>query len=293
MDKDRLIDIIKKPYAINNNDMKELCQLTKTYPYFTVCQILLAIGMHKMKHIEAELQLKKAAAMTPDRNMLRRIFSELPDEYYQKETDTDISIENDAVQKLSCISQNETPRNDVSENYSEVSEKMNITVENHNIIKESTTINIPTEEIINIPELYLGDSIEELNAEIELLERKKQTLDELKSLVEKKLMELQNKDNDIEKNEKIMTKDEIINKFIANNPSITRPKSEFFNPISAAQNSVTDHENIISETLARIYLNQGYVEKAISIYQKLSLKFPKKSIYFANLIEEAKKKFNN
>lgn len=79
---------------------------------------------------------------------------------------------------------------------------MNITVENHNIIKESTTINIPTEEIINIPELYLGDSIEELNAEIELLERKKQTLDELKSLVEKKLMELQNKDNDIEKNEK-------------------------------------------------------------------------------------------
>lgn len=49
---------------------------------------------------------------------------------------------------------------------------MNITVENHNIIKESTTINIPTEEIINIPELYLGDSIEELNAEIELLERK-------------------------------------------------------------------------------------------------------------------------
>ena len=45
-----------------------------------------------------------------------------------------------------------------------------------------------------------------------------------------------------------------------------------------------------TETLAKIYLEQDYVDRAIEIYSKLSLRYPEKSIYFASLIDEIKQK---
>jgi tetratricopeptide (TPR) repeat protein len=83
------------------------------------------------------------------------------------------------------------------------------------------------------------------------------------------------------------TKDELIDEFIKKMPVISRPKSTFFDPVDAAKTSVTDQENVVSETLAKIYCDQKYFEKAIKIYERLSLKFPEKSSYFAALIEKA------
>ena len=47
-----------------------------------------------------------------------------------------------------------------------------------------------------------------------------------------------------------------------------------------------------TETLAGIYLEQGYPQEAIDIYSRLSLRYPEKSVYFAALIEKIDKKDN-
>ena len=50
-----------------------------------------------------------------------------------------------------------------------------------------------------------------------------------------------------------------------------------------------DEENVDTETMAEVWIKQGQPEKAIKIYEKLSLLNPSKSSYFAVLIEKLKR----
>ena len=56
-----------------------------------------------------------------------------------------------------------------------------------------------------------------------------------------------------------------------------------------AERSVAENKDIISETLARLLVKQGYRDKAITMYERLSLAFPDKSAFFAAEIEKLKK----
>jgi len=49
-----------------------------------------------------------------------------------------------------------------------------------------------------------------------------------------------------------------------------------------------EYDDLVTETLASIYAQQGYYQKAIQIFEKLSLKYPEKSTYFAAHIEKVK-----
>ena len=253
MDQIRFITLVEHPEIIDNQDVEDLEVMLVRYPYFTVGQTLLAVGMYRNGHAKSNQQLRLASSMSPDRNALRRLCTQLPDEFVE-ETE---AVHDETVE--------------IQEKPSEV-------------IPEKTFV---------IPEIDLGKDTEELNREFAVLEEKKKTLDELMAIIENKIAELEREKLKPKKEEKKLTKSEIIDKFIAENPSISRPKQEFFNPISAAQDSVVDQENIVSETLAMIYARQGYFEKAISIYEKLILKNPEKSIYFAGQINELKNKLNN
>jgi len=86
---------------------------------------------------------------------------------------------------------------------------------------------------------------------------------------------------------------DLINNFIKKSPTIKIEKNKFFSATETAKSSIIENDELVTETLARVYLEQEYFEKAIESYKKLSLKYPKKSSFFAdqiNLITNLKKK---
>lgn len=84
----------------------------------------------------------------------------------------------------------------------------------------------------------------------------------------------------------------IIDKFIKADPHIHVKKSEeqaVEVPVeNKARHSGELDKTLITETLAEIFVRQKLYSEAISAYEKLSLKFPEKSAYFAARIEKLK-----
>lgn len=82
----------------------------------------------------------------------------------------------------------------------------------------------------------------------------------------------------------------IIEAFLENDPQIKPPPHNKLDNENKARKSAEDHNDVVSETLANIYIEQMLYRKAIETYEKLSLKFPEKSRYFADLIKSLEKK---
>lgn len=83
---------------------------------------------------------------------------------------------------------------------------------------------------------------------------------------------------------------DIIEKFILEKPSFSSPKiiqDETQKDISL--DSIREDEELVTETLAKIYTSQKLYHKAIGVYEKLILKYPEKNTYFASQISEIKK----
>ncbi len=82
---------------------------------------------------------------------------------------------------------------------------------------------------------------------------------------------------------------DLIDKFIREEPSISKPGKKKPSDINIPEQDEKGIYDVVTETLAKIYLKQGNKSKAIEIYKQLILKIPEKSSYFAAQIEKIKK----
>ncbi|MGV6845720.1 MAG: hypothetical protein ACWA42_06295 [Lutibacter sp.] len=91
----------------------------------------------------------------------------------------------------------------------------------------------------------------------------------------------------VDKSVKSTSQTDLINQFIESNPKI-KPISKTKPTSDLAIESLNEDAQLMTETLAKVYLEQKKYKKAIQAYRILSLKYPEKSGFFANRIKAIK-----
>lgn len=82
----------------------------------------------------------------------------------------------------------------------------------------------------------------------------------------------------------------VIERFIREEPQIQPPSADHLNNENKARKSSEEQFDLVTETLANIYVSQAMHVKAIEVYKKLILKNPEKKSYFADRIKELEEK---
>ena len=78
----------------------------------------------------------------------------------------------------------------------------------------------------------------------------------------------------------------LIDKFILENPKMPKFDAHLAENTEDLALECVPEQECVTESMAKIYIKQQLFNKAIEIYEKLRLKYPEKSVYFANRISE-------
>ncbi|MAU26291.1 MAG: hypothetical protein CMH48_07250 [Muricauda sp.] len=279
------IALLQKPATIlSPKQTRELEEILDEYPYFQAARALHLKGLHQLKSYKYNNALKLTAAHTADREVLFDFITSK--EFLQNQ------IADTLVGRTANISDSEV-----------VAEEVEPSEEIETLLPESKEAPLPqsakdAEQILS-PRLFktsekgtLTTSEEESGQELELGQPLPFTKDERHSFTEwlqltSKRPIKREKGKKIEDDER-KKKFELLDRFIESSPKIV-PKETEVVKVNIKESVTIDQNELMTETLAKVYLEQKKFKKAIQAYKILSLKYPEKSGFFADRIQAVKR----
>lgn len=286
--------LLQHPQNITTDQISDVRTIIDEFPYFQSARAIYLKGLKNQESFKYNQELKTTAAYTTDRSILFDFITS--EEFLQNEISEhikrntehlkdievkdvdDISVKNSIVvddalrQHIKATEPTIDPTLFKAKLESQIQETI------------SPIIEVDTQNIEKAPEevLEIGKPLEfEKNETHSFAEWLKIT--SFKPIIREETKEEKETLVENSKNKKF----ELIDKFIASKPKIQPVKKD--TPIhNIAQDRLIQPESLMTETLARIYVEQKNYNKAIQSYKILSLKYPEKSGFFADQIRAIK-----
>ena len=255
--------IINKPDAINERQSDSLEKIIEEFPYFQSARVLRLKHLYNQDSFKYNYALKVASAFTTDRSVLFDFIT----------SDNFVTVQNGLYDQ-------------------KVAELLNIKVVESEIVaftNPSESLNTLEQSIIssilqaNPKEGTIEEKLE-IGKPLEFTKEEKHSFQEWLQI--SRLKPIERKEIPTEENLEKKKKSDLIDKFIEANPKITPVSKENSAPTISVK--IEDKSYLMTETLAKVYLEQKKFSKAIQAYEILILKYPEKSSFFADRISDIK-----
>ncbi len=323
MKKGEFVKLLKNPSLLDESTMGQLQEIVNEYPFFQAGRMLLLKNMYNIDHIRYNSELKQTAVYVSDRS---RLFCLIHDMGISNEEDDkgDVELlENqvikdtqgvDPVVEKNINEENEEDATDfkgfdygkeennaidnnpenIMDNYLNASDEF--LGDDSDLFSISSTFrkrrsreNRKIEDIV-LPSADLLDyestgaySIAELDEQEELDPNENRSFSDWLHVMRYSSVDFNKEEGHHSKSM------DLIDSFLNKRPKIVPKINKNDENVDLSEPSASSDEDILSETLAEIYIKQGYKMKAISILEKLRLKYPEKNAYFAQRISDLKK----
>ncbi|SNR78681.1 hypothetical protein [Lutibacter flavus] len=249
---------------------EQLNVVINEYPYFQLARALQLKGLNKTNNFKYNQALKKTGAYTIDRKVL---FDFITSQKFISKTNHQIEIleEIDVIEPETI----EILHKKITDSFIETTKEVEI-----NEIKEKEPITIVDSKEKATELLEIGKPIDFKSAE-------PHSFNEWMQLISREPIQRETPVESPKETSKNESKFNLIDKFIQSNPKI-KPIDKNSQNLEISNENSDESESIMTETLAKVYLEQKKYDNAIKAYRILSLKYPEKSSFFANRIKAIK-----
>lgn len=257
-------------YSKLNSHFQGLEDLVDRYPYSQPVRMLNVKSSSALKKEEYQKRLALAAFYSTDRTVLRSLIE-------KGKVPSDIRTKHAPSSKAGTRPVRKAAKARSSEKHLDI-----------DLLRKEILLNLETLQKTKTSFLQnIGEEIErETVPEVKASATKAKPVTEPKKTVTKKEPATKQSTRTARR----ANKNDLIDKFIADKPSIKPSQEVRENQSDLSKASGELREDLVSENLALIFARQGKTEKAIEIYKRLIWKFPQKKASFAARIEELKKK---